>query len=381
MKLSDLKFSCFLFIACVVWINARSQSKPINIVTTAVPFTRIAPDARAGGMGDIGMATSPDANSGYYNMGKAAFNSSKIGVGISYIPWLRDLDVNDVYLLAASGYVKISDEEAISGGVRYFSLGNLQFTDNLGNQIRSFKPWEMGIEAGYSRRLSNKIGVGVSLRYIHSNLAGNDESYKTGNSVAGDLGFFYSQKNSGGNGWNFGAAMTNLGAKIGYSKNDNQKDFIPANLGLGTAYTKVFDENNRISVGLDINKLLVPTPPIAGDSAGTAKYRNKSVVGSWFSSFGDAPDGFSEEIKEFQLGIGTEYSYNNQFFARAGYFTESKLKGNRRYFTVGAGLKYNIAGIDFSYLIPTGSDTNNNPLSNTMRFSLLFDFDNSRYSR
>jgi hypothetical protein len=208
--------------------------------------------------------------------------------------------------------------------------------------------------------------------------------YKAGSSVAGDIGLYYNGHNEAGQGWSFGGALSNLGAKIGYSNNANEKDFIPANLGLGTTYTRVFDESNKISFGVDINKLLVPTPPqfkndppTAEDTARLNDYRTKSVISSWFSSFSDAPGGFSEELKEFTVSTGFEYMYNNQFALRGGYFYENKYKGNRQYFTTGVGIKYNVFELNFSYLVPSGSGVSQNPLSNTLRFSLVFNFDNT----
>jgi hypothetical protein len=365
-----------LFFATIV--SAQTTDK-LNVVTTAVPFLRISPDARTGGMGDLSVATSPDANSGFYNLAKIPFNESQGGVGVTYTPWLKDLGLNDVYLASLAGYYKFDENQAINASVRYFSLGNIQFTDNLGNDLNSFRPKEFGIDVGYSRKLSDKVGIGVGLKYIYSNLAGgaatNGSNYKAGTAVAGDLGFYYEGKNEIGTGWAFGAALTNLGSKIAYTDNADQKDFIPANLGFGTTYTKVFDEQNKISFGVDLNKLLVPTPPATGDQAALDEYRKKGVVESWFSSFSDAPGGASEELKEFQFSIGSEYWYNNQFALRAGYFWEDATKGNRKYFTMGIGIKYNIFGLNFSYLIPSGSGVNRNPLSNTLRFSLLFDLD------
>jgi hypothetical protein len=356
-----------------------AQTNKLNVVTTAVPFLRISPDARTGGMGDLSVATSPDANSGFYNLAKIPFNEAQAGVGVTYTPWLKDLGLNDVYLASLAGYYKFDENQAINASVRYFSLGNIQFTDNLGNDLNSFRPKEFGIDLGYSRKLSDKMGIGVGLKYIYSNLAGgaatNGSNYKAGTAVAGDLGFYYEGKNDIGTGWAFGAALTNLGSKIAYTDNADQKDFIPANLGFGTTYTKVFDEQNKISFGVDVNKLLVPTPPAEGDQAALDAYRQKGVVSSWFSSFSDAPGGFSEELKEFQFSIGGEYWYNNQFALRTGYFWEDATKGNRKYFTMGIGIKYNIFGLNFSYLIPSGSGVNRNPLSNTLRFSLLFDLD------
>jgi hypothetical protein len=362
--------------------SVKAQVKPINVVTTAVPFLRISPDARAGAMGELSLATTPDASSSYFNLGKVPFNESKGGINLTYTPWLKKL-VNDVYLASVAGYYKLDENQAISASLRYFSLGNIQFTDDRGQDVGSQNPKEFGIDFGYSRKLSDKTGIGVGLKYIHSNLASGyssgGSSYKAGNAVAGDLGLYHTSQNSVGQGWAFGVALTNLGSKIAYTDNPDQKDFIPANLGLGTTYTKVLDESNKISFGVDINKLLVPTPPIgtgtavASDSALRA-YRSKSVVSSWFSSFGDAPDGFSEELKEFQISAGAEYWYNNQFAIRGGYFYEDKTKGNRRYFTAGVGIKYNVFGLNFSYLIPSGNGSNQNPLSNTLRFSLVFDF-------
>jgi hypothetical protein len=362
---------------------AYSQStEPINVVTTAVPFLRISPDARAGGMGDVGVSTIPDANSNYWNQAKLPFAKSKGAIGLNYTPWLKGLDLNDVYLVSANGYGKIDELQAISGSVRYFSLGNIQFTDNSGNDLQTFRPREFAVDAGYSRKLSEKSGIGIALRYINSNLASGQSAsgstYKTGTSIAADLSFFHDGSEGGVvSGFNWGVTMTNLGTKISYTDNASEKDYIPANLGLGLAYVSVFDETNKVTFAMDVNKLMVPTPPALGDSAGLADYYSKSVVSSWFSSFGDAPGGFSEELKEFQISVGAEYSYNDQFAFRAGYFYENPTKGDRQYFTVGAGLNYNLFGLNFSYLIPSGTGVNRNPLSNTIRFSILFNLDKS----
>jgi len=360
-------------------VKAQNQTNSINVVTTAVPFLRISPDARAGGMGDVGVATSPDAMAPIWNMAKVPFATKNFSVGVTYTPWLKDLGLNDVYLLALSGYYKLDDESALGGSIRYFSLGNIQFTDQSGNDFGSGRPREFGIDAGYSRKLSDKIGIGLALRYIRSNLAGNlaqsGTTYKPGSTVAGDVSFFYTGQNEAGQGWNIGATLTNLGGKIGYTNDATQKDYIPANFSLGTTYTKPFDETNKITFGLDIHKLMVPTPPTDTSAAATADYRSKNTVSSWFSSFGDAPGGFKEELKEFQVSLGAEYAYNDQFFFRAGYFYEDKDKGNRKYFTVGLGVKYNVFGLNFSYLVPSGSGVNRNPLSNTLRFGLIFDLD------
>lgn len=386
-----MKRKCFKLTAVLVLLAGLNslyaqRTDSINVVTTAVPFLRISPDARAGGMGDLGVATSPDASSSFWNLAKTPFAEKNFSIGLTYTPWLKDLGLNDVYLLALSGYYKLSDLEAISGSIRYFSLGNIQFTNPNGDYWGDGRPREFGVDVGYSRKLSDKIGLGVALRYINSNLAAGAPStgtaYKAGSTVAGDLSFFYTGINTAGNGWNIGATLTNLGGKVGYTNDAQQKDYIPANLSLGTTYTAAIDETNKIQFGIDVHKLLVPTPPqftgdLSIDSGLVAKYRNKGVVGSWFSSFGDAPGGFKEELKEFQISIGGEYSYNDQFFVRAGYFYEDKTKGNRKYFTVGLGLKYNVFGLNFSYLVPSGSGVNRNPLSNTLRFGLVFDLDDT----
>jgi hypothetical protein len=360
-------------------ITAEAQTDPINVVTSAVPFLRISPDARAGGMGDLGVATSADPNSVFYNIAKYPFAASRSGLALTYTPWLKDLGLNDVYLTTIAGYHKLDDEQSISASMRYFSLGNIQFTDNLGNDLNTFRPREFAFDAGYARKLSDNLSLGVAIRYINSNLAGgaavNGVSYKAGTAVAGDIGLYYNNTKQDGSGLNFGLAMTNLGSKIGYTDDATAKDFLPANLSLGAVYTKTVNEVNKLSFGVDIHKLMVPTPPALGDSAGLASYRSKGVVGSWFSSFGDAPGGFSEELKEFYFSVGGEYVYNDQFAFRLGYFHENKQKGNRQYFSMGAGLKYDIFGLNFSYLIPSGSGVNRNPLSNTIRFSLVFDFD------
>ncbi len=375
MKLTSL---VLLLVSASSIVNAQSSTVNINTVTTAVPFLRIAPDARAGSMGDIGVSTAPDEYSSFWNVAKAPFNTKPGGVGITYTPWLKDLGLNDVYLASLSGFYKISEDEALTSSLRYFSLGSIQFTDNLGNDLSQARPNEFAVDLGYSRKLSSNLAMGLALRYIYSNLTGgnanfNGISYKAGTSVAADLTMFYTGIKEDGSGFNYGVALTNLGTKISYTSDASQKDYIPANLGLGISYTKAFDETSKITFGLDINKLMVPTPPLVGDSAGLVEYRSKSVVSSWFSSFADAPGGFSEELQEFQLSVGTEFWYLNQFAVRAGYFYENPAKGNRQYFTAGAGLKYNTFGINFSYLIPSGNGITRNPLSNTLRFSLLFD--------
>lgn len=377
MKKATLKLTALaLLMGSAVIVNA--QTTPINVVTTAVPFLRISPDARSGGMGDLGIALTPDANSSFWNQAKIPFAESKAAIGLTYTPWLKGLDLNDVYLVALAGYYRLDDQQAVSASLRYFSLGNIQFTDALGNDLQQYRPREFAFDAGYSRKLSGKIGLGIALRYINSSLATgtyNGSTYKAGSSVAADLSVFHdgTAGKTNASGLNWGVVLNNLGAKISYTNDATQKDFIPANLGIGIAYVKQVDPTNKLTFALDLNKLLVPTPPT--DSSSLADYHSKGVVSSWFSSFGDAPGGFSEEIREITIAGGVEYMYNNQFALRGGYFYEDASKGNRKYFTLGAGLNYNMFGLNFSYLIPSQNGINRNPLSNTLRFSLVFNLD------
>ncbi|HVZ96716.1 MAG TPA: type IX secretion system outer membrane channel protein PorV [Chitinophagaceae bacterium] len=381
MKKATLKLTALLMlIGSAFVVNAQSSTNSINVVTTAVPFLRISPDARSGGMGDVGVATLPDANSCYWNQAKYPFAESKSEISATYTPWLKSLDLNDVYLASLAGYYHIDDLQSISASLRYFSLGNIQFTDNLGNNLQTYRPREFSFDIGYSRKLSDNLGLGLAIRYINSNLASGQSAsgstYKTGTAVAGDLSVFHDgTKGNTASGLNWGVALSNLGSKISYTNDASEKDFIPANLGLGVAYVDAVDENNKLTFGLDVNKLLVPTPPLVGDTNGLAHYHSIGVVSSWFSSFTDAPGGFNEELKEYQISVGAEYGYNNQFFFRAGYFYENPQKGDRQYFTLGAGLNYNLIGLNFSYLVPSGSGVNRNPLSNTLRFSVIFNLD------
>lgn len=376
MKQATLKLTALVMLMGGTITVAKAQADKINVVTTAVPFLRISPDARSGGMGDIGIATSADANSGFWNLAKTPFSKSKASLAVTYTPWLNDLKLNDVYLASIAGYYKLDEISAISASLRYFSLGNIQFTDFSGNALNTFRPREFALDLGYSRKLGKKSSLGVALRYISSDLAGgnvNGVSYKKGTAVAGDLHFFHNGTNEAGNGVNWGITLSNLGSKISYTSDATQKDYIPANLGIGATYNKSLDADNKITFGIDLNKLLVPTPPSDTSSNSLKDYRSKGVVSSWFGSFGDAEKG--GEIREVTVSAGAEYWYKEQFALRAGYFYENKLKGDRRYFTLGAGLKYNMFGLNFAYLLPTGSGVNRNPLSNTVRFSLIFDLD------
>jgi hypothetical protein len=363
----------------IAFYGVNAQSQP-NVITTAVPFLRISPDARAGGMGEEGIATSPDANSAFYNLSKTPFSQYNTGIGINYTPWLKDLGLNDVYLLAATGYHKLNDNEALSASIRYFSLGSIQFSDYSGNNWGEGRPREYAVDLGYSRKLSDKLGIGLTMRYINSNLtigyaAGSgNSSYKAGTAVAADLSLTYKDIKANMEGWTFGLVFSNLGTKIGYTNDATEKEFIPANMGLGANYTKVFDESNKISFGIDLNKLLVPAfpQPVNGtDTVSTQQindYYSMTVVSSWFKSI-------TGQFNTINASIGGEYTYNDQFAFRLGYFYENKDQGGRQYFTMGVGLKYNMLGLNFSYLIPSGSGITRNPLSNTIRFGLVFDLD------
>lgn len=361
--------SSILFFACT-GIKAQGTGA-INIVTTAVPFLRISPDARAGGMGDVGIATLPDASNTFWNSAKSAFALKRSALGLTYTPWLKEI-ASDVFLATLAGYHQLDEEQALTGGLRYFSLGNIQFTDDRGNPLGSNNPREFSLEFGYSRKLSDFIGVGASLRYINSNLANgsfNGVTYKAGQTVAADLSLFGDNTDETGKGLTWGLVLSNLGGKIGYTDNAQARDYIPANLGVGLAYTWTFEELHKLSLAADVNKLLVPSVPEATGDAGQDsinldEYRNGSVFGSWFNSFSNSAYSFS---------VGAEYTYNDQFAVRTGFYKNTKEMGNQSYFTAGVGLSYNIMTFNFSYLAPSGSGITRNPLSNTLRFGLLFD--------
>ena len=357
-----------------------------NVILTAVPFLRITPDARSGAMGDVGIAVSPDANSMHFNASKLAFAQNDAAISATYTPWLRSLGLNDVYLAYVSGYKRLNDLQALGFGLRYFSLGSIQFTDPNGEILNTGKPNEFEVSAAYSRKLSENFSAGVTAKFIYSNLAQGKqvegEIIGAGTAGAADLSFTYDAPVKLGNtdaDLTLGAVVSNIGSKITYTRSIN-KDFIPTNLGLGGALKLNFDDYNSLTFATDINKLLVPTPcPLddieACDSSpedGVRDYLQQSSISGIFSSFGDAPGGFAEEMQELMFSFGAEYWYDNQFAVRAGYYTEHKQKGARRYLTIGLGLRYNIFGLNFSYLVPTTNQRN--PLDNTLRFSLLFDF-------
>lgn len=368
-----------IFLLLLFSLTARLHSQELNAIQTVVPFLTIAPDSRAGAMGDVGAATSPDVYSQHWNPAKYAFIDGNAGVGISYSPWLRNLvpDINIAYL---TGYYRIDEKQVASASLLYSSLGDVHFTDDFGNLERTFKPNELAFDLGYSRMFAEHFSGGIAFRFIYSNLTGGSysggDATKAGTSFAADISGYYNNNISlfGKDGEvGLGVNFSNLGSKMSYS-DDAASDFIPMNLRLGGSGTVELDEFNKLTLAVDFNKLLVPTPPKYSssnpDSIIAGKDPNVSVPVAIFQSFYDAPDGFSEELREWTASVGLEYWYSNQFALRAGYFHENESKGNRKYFTAGAGFKLKGFTIDFSYLMPTVS---NHPLARTLRFSLAFD--------
>ena len=353
----------------------------LNTITTAVPFLMITPDSRSGSMGDVGAATSPDASSMSTNPAKYSFINDDLGFSISYVPWLRAL-VPDINLSYISGYKKLNQNDAVAFELRYFSLGDITFTDILGNTLGQFNPNELALGGSYSRKLSDLFSLSLATRYIYSNLTGGqmagDIQTNAGKSFAADVAGYYTNKIrflKKDSDLSFGFNISNIGNKISYT-NVGERDFIPINLKLGSSININFDDYNSMSYSFDINKLLVPTPPLynSENEIIAGKDPNVSVVSGIFQSFSDAPDGFSEELREINLSFGTEYWYAQQFALRGGYFYEHDTKGGRKFFTFGAGVKYNVFALDFSYLVNASRTINGtNPLANTMRFTMIFD--------
>jgi hypothetical protein len=357
----------------------HGQSEDLNAIQTVVPFLTIAPDSRSGAMGDVGAATSPDIFSMHWNPAKYAFIDGEGGFGIGYSPWLRNL-ISDINLSYLTGYYRIDDKQVVSASLLYSSLGEILFTDNVGNEMIVFRANEFSVDGAYSRKLSESLSGAIAMRFIYSNLTGGYydgiTETKPGISFAADISFYYLKNISISNKdaeFSAGTNISNIGAKMSYT-DARDPDFIPMNLKIGAGTAVYLDRYNKIGAFLDLNKLLVPTPPIL-DGQGNiiaGKDPNVSVPVAIFQSFADAPGGFKEELREISYSFGLEYLYNNQFAVRAGYFHEHATKGNRKYFTAGAGLKMSIFSLDFSYLMPVVS---NNPLAGTLRFSLSFDFD------
>ena len=366
-------------------IASAQTSKPnyigqrLNTIQTAVPFLLIAPDARGGALGDAGVSSTPDAFSQHWNPAKYAFIENDMGFSLSYSPWMQKL-VSDINLGYVTAYKKLDEYQTLSASLLYFSLGDITFTDNDGLTTGNYRPSEFAIDFAYSRKLSENLSAAISARYIHSNLTQGQNvgssSTKPGNSVAADVSVYYQKKVNVFNTdalFAWGLNISNIGSKISYTDDNTRKDFIPTNLRIGPSLTLNLDDYNSLTFMTDFNKLLVPTPPI--DSAGTiiaGMNADVSVPMGMIQSFYDAPGGMKEEIREVTYSLGAEYWYNKQFALRFGYFHEHATKGNRKYFTMGAGLKYTKFKLDLSYLVPTEQ---HNPLENTLRFSLILDFD------
>jgi hypothetical protein len=346
-------------------------------ITTAVPFLAITPDARHAALGDAGVATSPDANSSYWNAGKLVFIEDKFGATASYTPWLGKI-VNDMSITYLSGFYKISREQAVAVSMKYFDMGDITFRNGplISDISGEYNPRDFSFDATYSRQLTDNLGIGLSGRYIYSNLTGTSATIdaKPGKSVAADIGVYYTKELK----WNrlstlsLGATITNIGAKLTYTDTNNE-DFLPTNLRLGTALTTELDPYNTITFVLDFNKLMVPSPPLRDSLNGNiiaGRDPNRSLLNAMFSSFSDAPNGAEEEFQEVMTSIGVEYWYNKMFAARLGYFNEARNKGNRKYLTAGLGFSKNRFGIDVAYIVPTAK--REHPLAETLRFTLHF---------
>lgn len=381
----------FLLQAQNVPVNrVGGQTEESNPITVAVPFVGFAPDSRGSGMGDAGVATSPDVNSIHWNNAKLAFIDHDLGFSFSHSPWLGNI-VDDMSLNYVSFYKKIDRIQTFGASLRYFDMGEIQLTNLQGNSLGTENPREAAIDVTYARKLTENISAGLSMRFIWSNLTGNitgAPSARAGTSLAFDLGFYYTKPIlfSGNNSeLSFGAHLSNIGQKITYSNQDFE-DFIPGNLRLGTAFKTNLDAYNSLTFALDFNKLMVPTPPeyeldengdFVIDQNGNPVIANgkdpdRPFISGTFGSFTDAPNGFSEEIKEFMISFGVEYWYREVFAFRTGYFWEHQDKGDRKYFTAGLGFRYQVFGVDFSYLIP---QEQGHPLGDTLRLSFIFNLD------
>ena len=383
MKQQKVYFLLILLFLANMNLQAQDTKNQFNPVNTGVTSLSIAPDSRGGAMGDVGVATDPDVNSQYWNPAKYPFTVSRAGISLSYTPWLRQL-VNDIDLAYLAGYYRIGDYTALSASLRYFSLGEVTVGQSSATDIGyTINPYEMSFDVGLSRMLSENFSAAVALRFIYSDLAyKQDEDVTPGSAFAADVAMYYNRYVVlGQRECNFAMGMniSNIGSKISYDSG-NTSEFIPTNLRLGASLLIPMDEYNTFAISADANKLLVPTRPLQGvDESDTdyedrlqKDYRDMSPISGIFNSFSDAPGGFKEELQEVQWSIGAEYTYHQQFSVRGGYHFENENKGNRKYFSVGAGFKMNVFSLDAAYLISTAQS---NPLDQTLRFSLSFDLD------
>nr|WP_320037399.1 type IX secretion system outer membrane channel protein PorV [uncultured Bacteroides sp.] len=377
----------YILLILILFANHNLQAQDVknqfNPVNTGVTSLSIAPDSRGGAMGDVGAATDPDVNSQFWNPAKYPFTVSRAGVSLSYTPWLRQL-VNDIDLAYVAGYYRIGDYQALSASLRYFSLGEVTVGQSSAEDIGyTINPYEMSFDVGYSRMLSENLSAAVALRFIYSDLAyRQDEDVNPGSAFAADMAMYYNRYVMMGQrecNLAFGMNISNIGSKISYDSG-NTSEFIPTNLRLGGSLLMPIDEYNTFAISADANKLLVPTRPLQKDGETDTDYqdrlqrdyRDMSPISGIFKSFSDAPGGFKEEMQEVQWSIGAEYTYHQQFSVRGGYHYENQNKGNRKYFSVGAGFKMNVFSLDAAYLISTAQS---NPLDQTLRFSLSFDMD------
>ena len=380
------RLTLVLSLMLLMTLSASAQLKKTDIfnpVYTAVTSQTIAPDARAAGMGDVGVATDPDVNSQYWNPAKYPFTISRAGVSLNYTPWLRQL-VNDMYLANLVGYYRIGDFSAVSTSLRYFNMGEVTMKESIGGSNgMTINPYEMSFDVAYSLLLSEKFSIAAGLRWIYSDLTYDYSSETTpGSAFAADIAAYYQNYiNIGQRECQLGIGLniSNIGSKINFGS-DTNSEFIPTNMRLGASLMIPVDEYNRFSIAADANKLLVPTRPIQGENESQVDYDARlqkdyydvSSIAGIFKSFGDAPGGFKEELQEVGWSLGGEYTYNDKFSLRAGYHHESETKGNRKYFTVGAGFKMSAFSLDAGYVIATAKS---NPLDQTLRFSLTFDMD------
>lgn len=381
MKLSkSILAIAMMATALAAWAQDDIKNTEFNPVTTGVTSLSITPDARGASMGDLGAATEPDVNSQFWNPSKYAFAFSQAGVSLSYTPWLRKI-VNDIYLANLTGYYKIggNDNQAVSASLRYFSLGEVMATDGEGASIATINPFEMSVDLGYSRKLSEKFAMGVVLRYIYSDLGysamNTGEQTSSASAFSADLSGYYTTYPIIGRNecqWSLGFNVSNIGSKVSYNKG-NDPAYLPANLRLGTAFTFPLAEYNNLTLSLDANRMLVPAKPRLADYEDNLEYedalqewKDKSSISGIFDSFSD------NFAKRITYSVGAEYAYNQQFFLRGGYYYESKYAGNRQYFGMGAGFSLNVIKIDASYMIATAQ---NSPLDQTLRFTLSFDMD------
>jgi len=380
------KIRIIVFALFAIVQHSWAQKEQFNPVQAGVSSLSIAPDSRGGGMGDVGVATDADVYSQHWNPAKYPFNISRAGIGLSYTPWLRQL-VSDIDLAYLSGFYRIGDYSALSGSLRYFSLGEVPLDyDEQGEAIDAINPYEMAVDVAYSRMLSETFSAAVALRFIYSDMSTHREDGSApGSAFAADIAFYYNNYIMLGNRecmLGLGLNASNIGSKISYDEGSTSV-FIPTNLGIGASLLVPIDEYNTISFNADANKLMVPTVPMQGEDEDDAEYQDRlqkeyydqSPITGIFKSFHDAPGGFEEELREIQWSVGMEYMYNNQFAVRAGYHHEDPYKGNRKYWTVGAGFKMSVFSLDASYVI---SVAQSNPLDKTLRFSLAFDLDGIR---